>query len=104
MSGGDFISKDFKVFFIEHGIESMPLYIGPTECAIQSIVAMVKDMLKIQKLEKSLWTEAVADAVYTLNQCPTKVVRFITPEEMWSGRRPCGAHMHVFGSLAYTMV
>ena len=31
-------------------------------------------------------------------------LRSVTPEEMWSGRRPCVAHMHVFGSLTYAMV
>lgn len=31
------------------------------------IVAMTKFMLEAQKLKKSLWTEAMANAVYTLN-------------------------------------
>ena len=34
MSGGDFISKDFEAFFMEHGIESTPQHIGPAGCAI----------------------------------------------------------------------
>jgi hypothetical protein len=48
--------------------------------------------------------EAVANVVYTINRCPTKTLRFNTPEEMGSGRRPCVTHMCVFGSLAYAMV
>jgi len=104
MSGGDFISKDFEVFLMERGIESTPRHIGPAGCAIQSIVAMAKRMLEARKVEKSLWAEAVANAVYTLNRCPTKALRMVTPEEMWSGRRPCVAHMRVFGSMAYVMV
>jgi len=28
----------------------------------------------------------------------------VTPEEAWSGRRPCVAHMRVFGSIAYARV
>ena len=104
MSGGDFISKEFEGFLMEHGIESTPRHIGPAGCAIQSIVAMAKRMLEARKLEKSLWAEAVANAVYTLNRCPTKALKTVTPEEMWSGRRPCVAHMRVFGSMAYAMV
>src|ERR1700737_1066549 len=104
MSGGDFISKDFEAFLMKSGIESTPRHIGSAGCAIQSIVAMAKRMLEARKLEKSLWAEAGAKAVYTLNRCPTKALTSVTPEEMWSGRRPCVAHMRVFGSLAYAMV
>jgi hypothetical protein len=104
MNGGDFISREFEAFFMERGIESTPQYVGPAGCAIQSIVAMAKRMLEARKLEKSLWAEAVANAVYTLNRCPMKVLRSVTPEEMWSGRRPCVAHMRVFGSIAYVVV
>ena len=103
MSGGDFISKEFEGFLMERGIESTPRHIGPAGCAIQSIVAMAKRMLEARKVEKSFWAEAVANAVYTLNRCPTKALRMVTPEEMWSGRRPCVAHMRVFGSIAYAM-
>jgi hypothetical protein len=53
MSGGNFISKEFEAFFMQHGIESTPQHI-PAGCAIQSIVAIIKRMLKAQKLEKSL--------------------------------------------------
>jgi hypothetical protein len=81
---------------MESGIEITPQYIRPTSYAIQSIVAMAKRRHKAQKLEKSLWAEAVANAAYTLNQCPTKVLRSITPREIWSGRQPCVAHMCVF--------
>ena len=52
MSGGDFISKEFKVFFMERGIDSTPRHIRLARCAIQSIVAMTKRMLKARKLEK----------------------------------------------------
>jgi hypothetical protein len=65
---------------------------------------MAKRILEAQNLEKSLWVEAVANAVYTLNRCPTKAFRSVTPKEMWSGRRPCVAHMRVFGTIAYAMV
>ena len=61
-------------------------------------------MLEAQKLEKSLWTEAVANAVYTLNQCLMRTLPSVTLEETWRGRSPCVAYMRMFGSLAYTMV
>jgi hypothetical protein len=53
MSGRNFISKEFEAFFMQHGIESTPQHI-PAGCAIQSIVAIIKRMLKARKLEKLL--------------------------------------------------
>jgi hypothetical protein len=65
MSRGDFVSKDFKVVLMEHIIEKTHQDIGPTKCANQTIVTIAKHMLKTQKLEKSLWMEAMSIMVYT---------------------------------------
>ena len=67
---------------MEHNIENTPQDIGPTECANQTVVTMTKHILEAQKLEKSLWAQVVANPIYTLNQCPTRVLCFITPKEM----------------------
>ena len=96
--------KNLKIFLMKHGNENTPQYIGPTECANRTIVAMAKCMLKAQKLEKSLWMEEVANAVCTLNRCPTRALCSIILEETWSGRRPYVAHMRVYRSLVYAMV
>ena len=82
----------------------MPQQNGVVERANRTIVEMVRNMLHAQNLDKSFWAEAVVNAVYTRNRCPTRVLDSITPEEAWSGRRPCIAHMRVFGCVAYAMV
>lgn len=64
IKGGHSISKDFEVFLMRHIVESKPQDLGPTKCAIQTINAVIKCMLEVQKLEKLLWSEAVANAVY----------------------------------------
>ena len=61
-------------------------------------------MIHAQHLKLELWAEAVANAVYTRNRCPTKAVVAMTPQEAWSGKKPCIAHMRVFGCIAYAMV
>ena len=73
---------------MEHSIQSTPRDIGQGGCAIQNIVAMAKRMLVARKLKKTFWAEAVANAVYILNQCPTKAPMSVTSEETWSGKRP----------------
>ena len=82
----------------------MPRRIAPAICGTRGVVTMAKRMFEAQKLEKWLWAEAVANAVYTLNQCLTKALQSITLEEMWRSRRPYVVHMRVFGSLAYAIV
>ena len=62
---------------------------------------MVRCMLKGKHLPKELWGEAVSTATYTLNRCPTKRLKGITPEECWSGHKPNVNHMRVFGSLVF---
>jgi len=46
----------------------------------------------------------VVNAAYTSNQFPSRELASITPEEAWSGRKPCISHMRVFGCIAYAMV
>jgi hypothetical protein len=65
---------------------------------------MARSMLHAQNLKKSLWAEAVVNAAYTRNRCPSRALPSITPEEAWSGRKPCISHMRVFGCIAYAMV
>ena len=65
---------------------------------------MTNRMLEVQKLDKLRWGEAVANAIYTLNQCLTRVLCFVTSKTIWSGRKPCVVHMRVFGSFPYAMV
>ena len=44
------------------------------------------------------------NAIYTLYRCPMRDLRLVTPEEMWSARKPCIAHIHVYRIVAYAMV
>ena len=71
---------------MEYNVESMPRDIRRVACAIQAVVTMTQCMFETQRIKKSLWTEAVADAVYTLHQCLTRVLRFVTHEETRIGR------------------
>jgi hypothetical protein len=74
------------------------------ECANCTLVEMARSMFHAQNLKKSLWAEAVVNAADTRNRCPSRVLSSITPEEVWSGRKPYISHMRVFGCIAYAMV
>ena len=109
-NGGEYLSKAFQGFLKHHGIEKQtsapytPQQNGVAERANRTIVEMARSMIHAQHLKLELWAEAVANAVYTRNRCPTKAVVAMTPQEAWSGKKPCIAHMRVFGCIAYAMV
>jgi transposase InsO family protein len=109
-NGGEYISKGFEGFLKAHGIEKQtstpyrPQQNGVGERVNRTLVEMARSMLHAQNLKKSLWAEAVVNAAYTRNRCPSRALPSITPEEAWSGRKPCISHMCVFGCIAYAMV
>jgi len=109
-NGGEYTSKGFKGFLKAHNIEkqtSTPYRLQQNEVAERAnrtLVEMARSMFHAQNLKKSLWAEVVVNAAYTRNRCPSRALPSITPEEAWSGRKPCILHMHVFGCIAYAMV
>ncbi len=109
-NGGEYISKGFKHFLKAHGIEkqtSTPYRLQQNRVANHAnhtLVEMARSMLHAQNFNKSFWAEAVVNAAYTRNQCPSRVLSSITLEEMWSGKKPCISQMRVFGCIAYAMV
>jgi hypothetical protein len=52
-------------------------------------------------MPKCYWGEAIAVATYILNLCPTKRLNCMTPEHVWSGKKPSIKHLRVFGSVCY---
>ena len=109
-NGGEYISKAFDDFLNKHGIARQtsspytPQQNGVAERANRTIVEMARSVIYAQRLGHEFWAEAVCNAVYVRNRCPTKVVERVTPEEAWSGRIPHVLHMHVFGCVAYAKV
>jgi transposase InsO family protein len=109
-NGGEFISKAFQRFLKNHGIERQPStpytpeQNGVAERANRTIVEMARSMIHAQRLKLSFWAEAVTNAVYIRNRCPTRALVTVTPQEAWSGRKPCISHMRVFGCIAYAKV
>ena len=77
---------------------------GVAERANRTIVEMARSMIYGQKLGLEFWAEAVSNAVYICNRCPTSAVNGKTPHEAWSGRRPSVAHIRVFGCVAYAKI
>ena len=61
---------------------------------------MARSMIHAQRLGHEFLAEAVCNAVYLLNRCPTKAVEGKMPEEAWNGLMSHVSHTRVFDCLA----
>ena len=109
-NGGEFTSKAFDETLHRDGIERQtsapytPQQNGVAERANRTLVEMARAMIHAQGLTYEFWAEAVCNATYIRNRCPTKAVHNMTPEEAWSGKKPHVSHLRVFGCVAFAKV
>ena len=108
--GSEYTSHEFKKFYEDEGnIHKItppyaPHHNGVFEILNRTIVNMTRCMLRNFHLPKEFWGEAVSTAAYLLNRCSTKRLENVTPEETWSGSKPCLKHLRVFGCLCFKHV
>ena len=61
-------------------------------------------MLKLVKLPKSLWGEAVNTVVYLINRLPSVPLDFDIPRKVWIGKDVPYSHLKVFGCKTFMHV
>ena len=109
-NGGEYTSNQFQAYLKAQGIVHQtsaphtPQQNGVAERANRTIVEMARSMIYGQNLGLEFWAEAVSNAVYIRNRCPTSAVHGKTPQEAWCGKKPSVAHMRVFGCIAYAKI
>ena len=109
-NGGEYISNQFEAYLKAQGIAHQtstlhtPQQNGVAERANRTIVEMARSMIYGQGLGLEFWAEAVKNAVYIRNWCPTSAIHGKTPQEAWCGKKLSVAHMRVFGCIAYAKV
>ena len=107
---GEFTSIEFHDFCNAQGIRRQltaphtPQQNGVAERRNRTIMNIVRSMLSEKGLQKEFWPEAVNWAVHVMNRSPTLSVKNVTPEEAWTGIKPCVDHFRVFGSVAFVHV
>nr|KYP46743.1 Retrovirus-related Pol polyprotein from transposon TNT 1-94 [Cajanus cajan] len=105
--GGEYTNSEFEIFCKKEGLihevvaPYTPQHNGIAERRNRTVLNMARSMLKSKEMPHSFWGEAVATAAYILNLCPTKKLKFKTPEEVWSGKKPSVKHLRVFGSVCW---
>ena len=61
-------------------------------------------MIHDQGLSIFLWSKACSTAVYVQNKSPHKILKEMTPEEVFIGRKLEVSHLRIFGSPLYIHV
>ena len=61
-------------------------------------------MLKLAKLPRSFWGEAVNIAVYLINKSPSVPLDFDIPQRVWIGKDVPYSHFKVFGCKSFMHV
>jgi hypothetical protein len=104
--GGEFTSKEFNVFCVNHGIKRQltaaytPQQNGVAERKNRTILNMVRCLLSEKEMPKLFWPEAVRWGLHVLNRSLTVAVKEKTPEECWSGNKPNVEYFRIFGCIA----
>uniref|UniRef100_A0A2N9HLM6 Integrase catalytic domain-containing protein n=1 Tax=Fagus sylvatica TaxID=28930 RepID=A0A2N9HLM6_FAGSY len=77
---------------------------GVAERINRTIVEKVRCMLRMAKLPKSFWAEAVQTACYLINRSPSVPLDFDIPERVWTGEDASYAHLKVFWCKTFAHV
>ena len=109
-NGGEFCSKEFDRFCVEHGIKrekvepKCPQHNGVAERINRTLVERARSMRIACGLPKVFWVDAIHTATYLVNRSPHKSLDSGLPIESWRGKEANMNHLKVFGCLAYAHV
>jgi hypothetical protein len=106
-NGGEYTSKEFVSFCKSAGVRRElivphnPQQNGVAERKNISIEETVKALLNDQGLSMYLWEEATMTTIYVQNRSPHHILKDMTPEEAFSGKKPNVEHLRIFGCPVY---
>jgi hypothetical protein len=64
----------------------------------------MKALLNDQGLSMFLWVEAAMTAIYVQNKSPHCILKNMTPEEAFSGKKPIVENLRIFGCPVYSHI
>jgi hypothetical protein len=106
-NGGEYTSKEFVSFCKSVGIRRElifphnPQQNGVAERKNRSIEETVKELMNDQGLSMYLWGEAAKTTIYVQNISPHRILKDMTPEEGFLGKKPNVEHLRIFGFPSY---
>ena len=109
-NGGEYTSKEFVAFYKSAGIRrEMTVHHNPQQNGVAerkniSIEETVKALLNDQGLSMFLWGEATMTTIYVQNRSPHRILKDMTPEEAFSGKKPNVENLRIFGCPVYSHI
>jgi hypothetical protein len=109
-NGGEYTSKEFISFCKSAGIRREmtvphnPQQNGVEERKNRSIEETMKELLNDQGLSMFLWGEASMTSIYVYNIIPHHILKDMTPEEAFSGKKPNVENLRIFGFPIYSHI
>jgi hypothetical protein len=109
-NGGEYTSKEFIAFCKSEGIRREltvpynPQQNGVAEIKNKSIEETIKALLNDQGLSMFLWGEVGMTTIYVQNRSPHCILKNITPEEAFSGKKPNVENLRIFGCPVYSHI
>jgi transposase InsO family protein len=109
-NGGECTSKEFVAFYKSAGIRRElivphnPQQNGVAERKNRSIEETVKALLNDQGLSMLLWGEAAMTTIYVQNRSPRRILKDMTPEESFSGKKPNVENLKILGCPVYSHI
>lgn len=105
-NGKEYMNKNYEMFLKQCGILHQhsnpytPQQNGLSERMNRTLIERSKCMILNAELQNNYWAEAVVTAAHIINRSPTRSLSYITPEEVWTGKKPDLSHIKVFGCKA----
>jgi hypothetical protein len=109
-NGGEYTSKEFVAFCKSTGIRREltiphnPQQNGVTERKNRSIEETVRALLNDQGLSMFLWGEAIMTTMYVPNISPHRILKDMTPEEAFLGKKSNVENLRIFGCPVYSHI
>jgi hypothetical protein len=109
VDGETALDKSFRQRMLHRGIvveviaPDTPAQNGGSEKAGHYITMRARTMAIDANLPHDLWPEAYKTAIYLGNITPRESLRWKTPYEVITGKKPRLAHLHPFGCKAYAL-
>jgi len=109
-NGEEYTSKEFVAFCKSTGIRRKltiprnPQQNGVVERKNRSIEETVKALMNDQGLSMYLWEETTMTTIYVHNRSPHHILKDMTPEEAFSGKKANVEHLRIFGCPVYIYI
>jgi transposase InsO family protein len=109
-NGGEYVNNNFTSYFttqgiqMQHNVPYTPQQNGVAKRKNRTLKEMANYMIQSKGLSLKYWAEAINCENYIVNHTPTKSLKNITLEKVWTKIKPDVSHFRVFHYIAWAHI